>query len=391
MSVPVVLPGPQRLAPDQKASLSAVAGEWARSMVATGPVDRVVAEAGARSAYRAAGLSPPARVVWTDSPLSGAVAAAAFAGLDVEGLGPLWERVKAALEAQGLRAAPGATGRSVRAWVGPLVWSEVRVAVEAQLGGHLWRQVWERVGLGVLRQLPPRIWGVVVAELREALDTRVGWRITERLWQHAVTGEPEAVWCAAVDGLRRVLPDVHGPERLTGLLQVVGAAGWWWPFEQVVIMSERPVRAHRDEQGRFHRPDGPALDWSDGFALHALHGLRVPASLIARLPHLRVEHIRAEPNVELRRVMLEHYGSDRYLRDAGATRVHEDDTGTLWRAEVPNDQPVVMVEVVNATPEPDGTRRSYWLRVPPAVRSAREGVAWTFGLDAEQYRPLRET
>jgi hypothetical protein len=99
--------------------------------------------------------------------------------------------------------------------------------------------------------------------------------------------------------------------------------------------------------------------------------------LIAQLPRLRVQDIQAQANAELRRVMLESYGFDRYLRDAGATRVHQDGTGILWRAEFDDDQPLVMVEVLNATPEPDGTHRTYWLRVPPTVGSAREAVAWT--------------
>jgi hypothetical protein len=29
--------------------------------------------------------------------------------------------------------------------------------------------------------------------------------------------------------------------------------------------------------------------------------------------------------------------------------------------------------------------------VPPTTRSAREAVAWTFGLAAEEYRPVRQT
>ncbi|WP_442810207.1 DUF6745 domain-containing protein [Streptomyces sp. W16] len=32
-----------------------------------------------------------------------------------------------------------------------------------------------------------------------------------------------------------------------------------------------------------------------------------------------------------------------------------------------------MVEVLNSTPEPDGTHRTYWLRVPPSTRTARAG------------------
>ncbi len=50
-----------------------------------------------------------------------------------------------------------------------------------------------------------------------------------------------------------------------------------------------------------------------------------------------------------------------------------------------------MVKVVNSTPEPDGSRREYFLRVPPTVRTAREAVAWTFGLAADAYRPVNES
>jgi hypothetical protein len=395
----VTLPGDwdclqPRLTPGQAAVLSEVAGEWVRVVVARGPVDRVAAEAGMRSAYRSAGLDPPATVVWLGSPLAGAVAAAALTGLDVDAVarGPVWDQVTAAFEAQGQRVTCGGAGRPVRSWIGPLVWSQVRVEVEAQLGRQIWALVWEQTGLEVWRQLPERMRTQVVAGVEQELGSRFGWRVAERLRELAVVaGQLETAWCATADGLGRVLPHVHGPERLTGLLEAVRVTGWWWPFERAVILTERPLALHLDRQGRLHRPDGPAFAYSDGFALHAWHGLRVPAWLIAQLPRLRVKDIQVQANAELRRVMLEHYGFDRYLRDAGATRVHQDGTGTLWRAEFDDDQPLVMVEVVNATPEPDGTHRIYWLRVPPTVGSAREAVAWTFGLNADQYRPLRET
>jgi hypothetical protein len=33
----------------------------------------------------------------------------------------------------------------------------------------------------------------------------------------------------------------------------------------------------------------------------------------------------------------------------------------------------------------------YWLRVPPDTKTAREGVAWTFGTRPEEYQPEAET
>jgi hypothetical protein len=151
------------------------------------------------------------------------------------------------------------------------------------------------------------------------------------------------------------------------------------------------VTLARDNVGRLHRGDGAAMEFPDGYGLWAWRGMPIPADLATELPRLSLARIQAEGNAEIRRVMLEHFGYDRYLRESGARKAGEDETGTLWRLELPGDEPLVMVEVVNATPEPDGIHRIYWLRVPPSTRTAREGVAWTFGLSAEEYQPLTQT
>ena len=79
--------------------------------------------------------------------------------------------------------------------------------------------------------------------------------------------------------------------------------------------------------------------------------------------------------------------------------------GTLWWRELDRDEPIVMVEVVNQTPEPDGSFKHYFLRVDPRLRplladgsfgraqflTARNAVASTFGLQGEQYAPELET
>ena len=36
------------------------------------------------------------------------------------------------------------------------------------------------------------------------------------------------------------------------------------------------------------------------------------------------------------------------------------------------------------------TERQYYLRVPPTITSADEAVAWTFGMDAQEYQPEQE-
>lgn len=73
------------------------------------------------------------------------------------------------------------------------------------------------------------------------------------------------------------------------------------------------------------------------------------------------------------------------LAESGAQPVHREETGILWRIDLADDEPVVTVEVVNSTPEPDGTSCTYRLCAPEQTKTAREGVAWPFGLDARTY------
>jgi len=44
---------------------------------------------------------------------------------------------------------------------------------------------------------------------------------------------------------------------------------------------------------------------------------------------------------------------------------------------------------LDVTPEPDGTYKQYFLQVPPTVRSARQAVAWTYGLTEHEYTALK--
>jgi hypothetical protein len=85
--------------------------------------------------------------------------------------------------------------------------------------------------------------------------------------------------------------------------------------------------------------------------------------------------------------MIDRYGEQQYLLETEAQLVHTDDFGSLYL----ENEGGAVVQVTNSTPEPDGTLKHYILRVPPAMRTAREAVAWTFGFDEHEYEPLIET
>lgn len=158
-------------------------------------------------------------------------------------------------------------------------------------------------------------------------------------------------------------------------------------FERICFVCAPPSVAHFDTQQRPHRTDGPALAWSDGFKIFAVNGIEVESRIVEHPDTITVAEIELTGNAEFRRVLVELYGTEKFLRDSNAVLIDEDAFGKLYRKDMQGDEPIVMVAVQNSTPEPDGSFKTYFLRVPPDMSTARQAVAWTFAMSAHEYRP----
>jgi len=204
-------------------------------------------------------------------------------------------------------------------------------------------------------------------------------------------GQHDAGWLAFYEYFREVCGLVEETEKLQGLTEYSKHAGWFLPHEKICWVSERHNVLARDDRGRLHSVVGPAVMYPDGWAIYAVHGVRVPADIIEQPESVTADRIEKEQNAEIRRVMIERMGYERYILESGAQLVHTDEVGALYRKELFGDEPIVVVHVLNSTPEPDGSIKRYALRVPPDIMRAREAVAWTFGMKEKEYRPLIET
>ncbi|MET8628553.1 DUF6745 domain-containing protein [Kitasatospora sp. NPDC004669] len=66
----------------------------------------------------------------------------------------------------------------------------------------------------------------------------------------AVRGRHDAPWFATFEAAGA------GAEAVAPLAEAAREACWWWPYQDVALISERPVALHRDEAGRLDRADG---------------------------------------------------------------------------------------------------------------------------------------
>lgn len=182
-------------------------------------------------------------------------------------------------------------------------------------------------------------------------------------------------------------------ERALAYEQAVERAAWWYPHADFLMVCEPPQQIHREltdplrlrgeGSHRLHRSDGPAISWGDGWGAYVVHGRRVPSWIIEHPERVTVAAIDSIQNAEVRRVMIERYGLARYMEDSDAQVVDECGAdhpiiglrgARLLRKELPGEpEPIVLLEMVNSTPEPEGIYKRYLERIDPKAYSGDAG------------------
>ncbi len=171
---------------------------------------------------------------------------------------------------------------------------------------------------------------------------------------------------------------------------------WWFPFNDVCIVTERPDVLTLDGNGLLHGDRAPAIAWADGAELFYIHGVEVDGDVYLHPEALTPAKVMAEPNAERRRVYAGLLGWDKLLADAHLVSEEGDPQNapfTLKLYDAPEGffaegQDLRIVVMHNATVERDGTRRVYAQTVPAEITSAVEAVAWTFGVPVADYQTL---
>lgn len=158
-------------------------------------------------------------------------------------------------------------------------------------------------------------------------------------------------------------------------------AGCWmlhWTDDTLYWVAKPTVHVERTTQGarRLHNEAYAALE-SDVENIYFWHGVLVPAFVVVRPDWITLKHIEGETNAEVRRIMIERYGYERYLRESDAKLIDscQDDhklkgmrTAKLWNAGG-----IVFLDLLNSTPEPDGTTKRYVIPVDAERYGGRAG------------------
>jgi hypothetical protein len=367
-----------RLTAGQAELLTDYHRRWEGVRMSTARADRSAAESGILEAYRGAALSPPERVVWCNGPLDVA-RSAKDASLQSAG-----ENVKALIVDRTIREATHAADRAVS--------NEVRSQI-----GHVFRRrpidpvsssVTAAVTLDnpLVRERPMSLLRNVLRRLRWGLGPL--WM--EQSLRNSSFSQHDAPSLGALDFLYNACGLKPRTQAITALMKAAANVGWIIPHQRVCWLVDRPTILRTDDRRRLHSAAGPAIAFSDGWSFYAWKGVQVSSWMIERPQDITAKAIDREHDPTVRRCMIDIMTPERFIREGDAVTVAEDETGILWHKTWTAWDAWAAVQVQNGTPEPDGTYKQYFLQVPPTVRSARQAVAWTYGLSEFEYAALKQ-
>lgn len=215
--------------------------------------------------------------------------------------------------------------------------------------------------------------------------------------QNAIYGQQEASWLAFYNFFDEVF-NIEICKKLDGFSQVAKNSGWWWAFDDVAILTERPIALHRDNLFRLHNPNGLAIEYPDHTGVYSWHGTRVPENFI--LGQWTTKEIFQEFNAEIRRCAIEKMGWDVFILEAGLEQLGEpcdDPANPGFHLSLYSIPPNVyssanasmnVLLCTNATPERDGTRHRFGLTVPSHIKTPLAAASWTFNLKTEDYQKM---
>src|SRR3990167_684292 len=375
--------------------------------------------------------------------VGGAVAGAVIGAVSCAVRGAVGDAV---VDAVGIAVA-GAVRVAVRVAVGNAVGDAVVGAVDGTVDNAVGGAVDNAVGDAVRVAVGGAVDAAVVGAVGIAVDAAVVGAVDDAVGNLSVDSVRKAIldnyrkylggqfwvggwyWGNAYVTFFRDVCDLELSQDILGRMKayekINTSACVWYPHERFIMVSKRPKTINLElvdpnikrgwNSHRLHNETGTSIEW-DGFALYHIHGVRVPEYVVMRSEEITVLAIESETNAEVRRIMMEKYGYERYMRDCNAVVVDEcaSDheiiglrTARLLVKQIPDDEPVVYIDVLNSTPETDGTTKRYMLRVDPrayngmSARSCHAAIASTWRTDAESgnlvyqdyqdYRPVFES
>jgi uncharacterized protein DUF6745 len=199
-------------------------------------------------------------------------------------------------------------------------------------------------------------------------------------------GSNEIYWIAYYQFLEEIGVDFEKEDSdvLRVMRDMSEAAFWWYPYEKVCIVSDRPEKILvLEENGNLHCENGPAIRFADGFEIYSLNGVLVPDWLVqTSAEKLDPKKIMALTNAEQRKEGIRKIGIDRMRKPLKVEVIDKFKDYELWTIEFENRRIGPYLYMVNPSTgqiHVEGVGEANG-GVDGKIKTCREALLWRGGM-----------
>jgi len=332
----------EKLTPEQEAYLPIFRDEWLKIGLSTQRVDREASTAAVKRLYAAGGRAEPL-VMHFDSPMQCILAIHIMRGLgeikEQDLMADLWDNLWANLKANlranlraDLRADLGANlradlwanlwanlwdnlrddlGDSLGANLRDSLWDNLRDNLRDNLGDNLGADLWDNLWDNLRDNLRDNFWDNLWDNLWDSLGDSLG--DSQKYISTYFWGGMDAYWIAWAKFAEEIGVPIEKKEHFDAYVGFVKTSGVSYFYPGLAFVSDRPDFIGKDEQMRLHCETGPALSFTDGYAVHAWHGTNVPAKWVEETSSVDPVDVLKTENVEQRAAGVAILGMEKML------------------------------------------------------------------------------
>jgi len=302
----------------------------------------------------------------------------------------LWDQLNDQLGDQLQSQLSDQLGSQLRDQLGGQLWSQLGDQLWDQLGSQLGSQIrgqlWDQLGSQLGSQIRDQLWNQLSGQLRDQLWLQLWDQLTDQLGNQKIWnsnflwGSQDLYWIAFYRFCQNIGGNYGDAGTKLDIIEAISTqCEWWWPYENIVVVSQKPTVVKWDDERRLHCESGPAVQYADGFSLSSWHGQAIPNEWVTGSPPSAYDAMHW-PNMDQRAAASEIIGWHNVVDELvglGKGKVIDDSGDPIWGRLVEVNLPGSGKErFLDAL---CGTGRRFSLPVPPKTKSVDEAQSVLHG------------
>lgn len=204
------------------------------------------------------------------------------------------------------------------------IWKQVSNQILNQVNTRIRMQIRDQVNSKTLDQIKNQIFNQIWAQIRANLKDRITFRDRNQpidfpfIWPY-ITGHFNSGYFAFYDYFSEVCNIDLLKEY--NWYQSTSALGVVYPLDNVCVVSDRPTLIKMVD-GKLHCDGAAAIEYSDGFSVYSLNGVRVTKEIaVTPWDKLDSKLLITEENAEVRREIVRKVGIEKICKDLNAKKI----------------------------------------------------------------------